>query len=63
MAELWSNLDWAGEFQTMAYRMSHCESEEQMYLALRKFKEEVFMPEYGKLSRAKRMTKGFRSEI
>lgn len=29
-----------------------------MYLALRKFKEEVFMPEYGKLSRAKRMTKG-----
>ena len=60
MAELRSNLDWAGYFRTMAERMSLCESEEQMYIQLRRFKEEDFMPEYGKLSRAKRRIKGFR---
>lgn len=62
MKELRSNLDWAGCFQTMAERMSLCTSEEQMYRALRKFKEEYFMKEYGKLSRAKRRRKGFRWE-
>ena len=46
----------------MAERMSLCTSEEQMYRALRKFKEEDFMKEYGKLSRAKRRRKGFRWE-
>lgn len=60
MSELRSNLDWAGEFQTMAERMRLCESEEQMYNALRKFKEQVFSSEYGRLSRAKRMRRGFR---
>ena len=38
--ELRTNLDWAGEFQTMAERMRLCESEEQMYRQLQKFKEE-----------------------
>jgi hypothetical protein len=60
MSELRSNLDWAGEFQTMAERMAHCESEEQMYQTLRKFKEQFFNSEYGRLSRAKRMKRGFR---
>jgi len=60
MAELRSNLDWARHFKTMAVRMLLCESEEQMYKQLRRFKEEDFMPEYGRLSRAKRRTKGFR---
>ena len=60
MAELRSNLDWARYFKIMAVRMSLCESEEQMYKQLRQFKEEDFMPEYGRLSRAKRRTKGFR---
>jgi len=60
MAELRSNLDWASEFQTMAERMVLCESEEQMYQTLRKFKEQFFNSEYGRLSRAKRMKRGFR---
>jgi hypothetical protein len=60
MVELRSNLNWAGYFTTMAERMSLCESEEQMYRQLRRFKEEDFMPEYGRLSRAKRRRKGFR---
>lgn len=60
MIELQSNLNWAGVFQTMANRMSHCTSEEQMYRVLKRFKEEEFMPEYGRLSRTKRRKKGFR---
>lgn len=60
MKELRSNLDWAGYFKTMAERMTLCESEEQMYCQIRRFKDEDFMPEYGRLSRAKRMKKGFR---
>ena len=52
------NLDWSGLFMTMAERMRKCESEEQMYRQLRKFKEE-FNSEYGKLSRAKWNKKGF----
>lgn len=60
MIELQSNLNWAGVFQTMANRMSHCTSEEQMYRVLKRFKEEEFMPEYGRLSRTKRRKRGFR---
>jgi hypothetical protein len=60
MTKLRTNLDWAGYFKTMAERMSLCESEEQMYRQLRRFKEEDFMPEYGKLSRAIRLKNGFR---
>lgn len=60
MSELRNNLDWAGYFKTMAERMMLCESEEQMYRQLRRFKEDDFMPEYGRLSRAKRRKKGFR---
>ena len=52
--------EWAGEFQTMAYKMSSCTSEEQMYQQLRAFKDE-FNSEYGKLSRVKRLTNGFRN--
>ena len=60
MSELRTNLDWAGYFTTMAERMTLCESEEQMYRQIRRFKENDFMPEYGRLSRAKRRKKGFR---
>lgn len=60
MSELRSNLDWAGEFQTMAEKMRLCESEEQMYRTVRNFKEQFFNSEYGRLSRAKRRKKGFR---
>jgi len=57
--ELRTNLDWAGEFQMMAERMRFCESEEQMYRQLQKFKEE-FNTEYGRLSRTQRSKTGFR---
>ena len=57
--ELKTNLDWAGEFRTMAERMMLCESEEQMYKQLQRFKEE-FNTEYGRLSRAQRNRVGFR---
>ena len=60
MSELRTNLDWAGCFKTMAERMTLCESEEQMYRQIKRFKEDDFMPEYGRLSRAKRRKKGFR---
>lgn len=56
-----ANLDWAGEFMTMAERMARCKSEEQMYQQLRNFKE-MFNSEYGKLSCAKRNKDGFRQE-
>ena len=57
--ELKTNLDWAGEFQTMAERMRLCESEEQMYRQLQKFKDE-FNTEYGRLGRTQRSKTGFR---
>ncbi len=60
MSEIRSNFDWAGEFRTMAERMMYCTSEEQMYKALRMFKEDIFTPEYGRLSRTKRRKKGCR---
>lgn len=60
MSELRSNFDWAGEFQTMAEKMRLCESEEQMYKTLRRFKEDIFTSEYGRLSRTKRRKKGCR---
>ena len=59
MGELRSNLNWAGEFQIMAEKLSYCTSEEQMYQTLRKFKDD-FMCEYGRLSRTKRRKKGLR---
>ena len=62
MSELRSNLGWAGEFQTMAERMRLCESEEQMYKTLRRFKEDIFTSEYGRLSRTKRRKRGYRWE-
>ena len=59
MRELRSNMNWAGEFQTMAEKLSYCTSEEQMYQTLRNFKED-FIDEYGRLSRTKRRKKGLR---
>ena len=59
MRELRSNMNWAGEFQTMAEKLSYCISEEQMYQTLRNFKED-FIYEYGRLSRTKRRKKGLR---
>lgn len=53
------NLDWAGEFQTMAERMRLCTSEEQMYQQLNKFKNQ-FNSDFRKLSRANRLRRGFR---
>ncbi len=43
----------------MSERMMLCESEEEMYQTLRKFKEE-FNAEYGRLSRADRSKNGLR---
>lgn len=60
MSEIRSNYDWAGEFTTMSQKMIYCTSEEQLYRMLKKFKEEIFMPEYGRLSRTKRRKKGCR---
>ena len=48
-------------FQTMAYKLSNCTSEEQMYRQLQDFKSE-FNTEYGKLSRKKRSKDGFEGE-
>ncbi len=54
-----NNLDWAGMFQTIANKIAHTTSEEQMYKILKDFKDE-FNDEYGRLSRVKRLTDGFR---
>lgn len=54
-----NNYDWSGMFQTIAAKVAKAKSEEQMYQILRDFKDE-FNTEYGRLSRAKRLTDGFR---
>lgn len=54
------NYNWAGMFQTVAAKVAKAKSEEQMYRLLKDFKDE-FNAEYGKLSRAKRLTNGFRN--
>lgn len=56
-----NNYDWSGMFQTIAAKVAKCTSEEQMYKILKDFKDE-FNNEYGKLSRAKRLIKGFRDQ-
>ena len=57
--KLKSKYDWAGIFQTMSLKIVESTSEEQMYRILRAFKDE-FNSEYGKISRSKRLTNGFR---
>ena len=59
--KLKSKYDWAGMFQTMSLKIVESTSEEQMYRILREFKDE-FNSEYGKLSRVKRLAKGFREK-
>ena len=54
-----NNYDWSGIFQTIATKVAKAKSEEQMYRILKNFKDD-FNEEYGKLSRAKRLTDGFR---
>lgn len=54
-----NNYDWSGMLQTIASKVAKSTSEEQMYRILKDFKDE-FNTEYGKLSRAKRLTDGFR---
>lgn len=51
--------DWSGMLQTIAAKVAKSKSEEQMYRILKDFKDE-FNTEYGKLSRTKRLTDGFR---
>ncbi len=60
--EIRNQFDWAGEFQTMAQKIARCASEEQMYRQLQAFKDD-FNEEYGKLSRTKRMTDGFKEKF
>ena len=39
--EIRNQFDWAGEFQTMAKKISYCTSEKQMYRQLQAFKEDI----------------------
>ena len=54
-----NNYDWSGMLQTIAAKVAKSTSEEQMYRILKDFRDE-FNTEYGKLSRTKRLTDGFR---
>ena len=54
-----NNYDWSEMLQTIADKVAKAKSEEQMYRILKDFKDE-FNEEYGKLSRTKRLTDGFR---
>ena len=51
--------DWSGYFRTWSEQLRHCDSEEDIYRKLKKFKEE-FNSAYGRLSRSKRRKNGFR---
>lgn len=53
-----NNLDWSGYFRTWSEQLAYCDSEEELYRKLKKFKEE-FNSGYGKLSRRKRRKSGF----
>ena len=54
-----NNLDWSGYFTTWSEQLRYCDSEEDIYKKLKKFKEE-FNSAYGKLSRRKRRKDGLR---
>lgn len=51
--------DWSGYFRTWSEQLRYCQSEEDIYIKLRKFKEE-FNSAYGVLSRKDRDKKGFK---
>lgn len=57
--DVFNNFDWSCIFQTWSRELKCCESEEDLYIMLKKFKEE-FNSSYGKLSRRKRRKDGFR---
>ena len=57
--DILNNLDWSGYFRTWSEQLRYCDSEEDIYRKLKKFKEE-FNSDYGKLSRRKRRKDGFR---
>lgn len=57
--DILNNLDWSGYFRTWSEQLRYCNSEEDIYRKLKKFKEE-FNSDYGKLSRRKRRKDGFR---
>lgn len=54
-----NKLDWSGYFRTWSEQLTYCDSEEDLYQKLKKFKEE-FNPAYGQLSRKTRRKYGFR---
>lgn len=57
--DIFNNLDWSGYFRTWSIQLMYCDSEEELYRKLKKFKEE-FNSSYGKLSRRERRKNGFR---
>ena len=54
-----NNMHWCGYLRTWSEQLACCDSEEDLYRKLRKFKEE-FNSAYGKLSRKERRKRGFR---
>ena len=54
-----NNYDWSGYFRIWSEQFTYCDSEEDLYRKLKKFKEE-FNSAYGKLSRKERRKSGFR---
>ena len=54
-----NNHDWSGYLRTWSEQLTYCDSEEDLYRKLKKFKEE-FNSAYGKLSRKERRKSGFR---
>lgn len=57
--DILNNLDWSGYFTTWSEQLRNCDSEEDLYRKLKKFKDD-FSSSYGKLSRRKRRKNGFR---
>ena len=59
IGDILNNMDWCGYLRTWSEQIANCDSEEDLYRKLRKFKED-FNPAYGRLSRTQRMRNGFR---
>ena len=59
IGDVLNNMDWCGYFRTWSEQIVNCDSEEDLYRKLRRFKED-FNPAYGRLSRIQRMRSGFR---
>lgn len=54
-----NNENWCGYLRTWSEQLRRCDSEEDLYRKLGKFKDE-FNSAYGKLSRKERRKRGFR---